>query len=180
MSRVATGTHSTRLRGDDHELRDPVAAVHEVRLVRVGVDEQDLQLAVVLGVDEPRRVEAGDAVAERQPRAGQDEPAVPGRDRDGDAGRDEGAPAAGPEADVLACREVVAGVVVVGGRGERQVGVEPADPDRQAQGARSPASSSRCSAVSVTSASYSGWSTTIRTGPSAKARCWSGLTVNFR
>ena len=66
-------------------MRSPRCTV--VVLRRVGVDEQHLELAAVLRVDEPGRVQAGDAVLEREARAGQHEPGVPGRDRDREPGR---------------------------------------------------------------------------------------------
>ena len=63
----------------------------------VGVDQEHLELVAVAAVDQPGRVEAGDAVLEGQAAAGLDEPGVPGGEGDGDAGRDEGPAAAGAE-----------------------------------------------------------------------------------
>ena len=54
-------------------------------LGRVGVDEQHLELVAVAAVDEPRRVEAGDAVPQRQAAAGLHEPGVALGDGDRDA-----------------------------------------------------------------------------------------------
>src|SRR5262245_30349599 len=64
----------------DHELRDAIAAAHGVRLPGVRVHQEHLELAAVERVDEARRVEAGDAVLERETRAWEHEAGVPGRD----------------------------------------------------------------------------------------------------
>src|SRR4051794_27475857 len=45
-----------------HELRDAVSPLHRVPLVRIGVEEDHPNLVAVAGIDEPRRVEARDAV----------------------------------------------------------------------------------------------------------------------
>ena len=58
------------------------------RLGAVRVQQQHAQLAAVAGVDQPGRVDERDPVARRGPRARQDEPGVPGRDRDRDARAD--------------------------------------------------------------------------------------------
>src|SRR5579884_1073771 len=54
------------LDGLDHQLGDPVAPVHLVGLDRVGVDQQNLELAPVAGIDQARGVETGDPVAQGQ------------------------------------------------------------------------------------------------------------------
>jgi len=106
------------LHGDDHELRDPVSAVHRVGLARIGVDEYDPYLSAVTGVDEPWGVEARDAVPDGKPAAGEHQTGVPLGDGDRVAGRNE-RPAAGRlEEDVTSGDEIrprVAGVRV-GGR----------------------------------------------------------------
>ena len=107
------------------ELGDAVAAVHRVVLGGVGVDQHDLQLAAVGGVDQAGRVDETDAVAQCQPAARQHEAGVSGRDGDGDPGRDERPAAAGGEVGVGSRVEVETGVTGMGVGGERQVGVEP-------------------------------------------------------
>ena len=113
------GEEAGDLDGHDHELRDPVAAVHRVRLVGIGVDENDLDLAAKARIDEPRGVEARNAVADRQPAAGEHEPGEALGDRDRVARRDERAAATRPEDDVV-CRDEIGSCVAgmrVGGCG---------------------------------------------------------------
>ena len=121
---------------------------------------------------------------QRETRAGLHEAAVAGWDRDGDPGRHERPAAAGRELGVLAGAEVVAGVVVVLLRRERELGVEPGDRDLHASGdygARSRRRApSRCSSVSSVRSWYSGWSITMLTGPSANAARWASVNSNFR
>src|SRR5215212_5203770 len=74
----------------DDELGDAVTAVDGVVGGRVGVEEQDLELAAVGGGDEAGSVDEADAVTQGEPAARQHEPGVPGRDGDGDPRRDEG------------------------------------------------------------------------------------------
>lgn len=78
----------------DDELGDAIAALDLERLGRVGVEENDLELAPVAGVDESRTVEDRHAVFVGQAAAGLHEPCVPGRDGDGGAGGNE-SPASG-------------------------------------------------------------------------------------
>ena len=67
-------------------MRSP-AATSKASLA-VGVEQQHAQLAAVAGVDQAGGVDERDPVAQREARARQHEPGVPGRDRDGDAGAD--------------------------------------------------------------------------------------------
>ena len=71
------------------ELRDAHARLDDERLARVGVQQRDLQLAAVAGVDEAGRVDDRDAVLRREARARLHEARVPVGDRDGEPGRDE-------------------------------------------------------------------------------------------
>ena len=103
----STSTSSTSGSGEDHELGDPHPRLDDERLARVGVEQVDLQLAAVAGVDEARRVDDRDAVLRGEARARLDEAGVPLRDRDGEAGPDERA-LAGRELDALARGEVEA------------------------------------------------------------------------
>ena len=96
--------------GDDDELGDPVSPADGVGLTGIGVDEDDLDLAAVARVDEPRGVEARHAVADRQAAAGEHQPGVAGGNCDRQARRDERPPTGGPEDDVLRRDEVGAGV----------------------------------------------------------------------
>ena len=89
-SSTSTGCHVDLGHRLHHELRDPVAAADLERLGGVEVHEQHLELVAVARVDEPRRVEAGDPVAERQAAAGLHEPGVALRDGERDARRHEG------------------------------------------------------------------------------------------
>ena len=55
---------------DEHELGDAVAPAHRVVVLGIVVHQDDLQLTPVARVDQPRGVEAGDAVAQRPGRCG--------------------------------------------------------------------------------------------------------------
>ena len=72
------------------ELRDPVPAADHDGLVPVVVDQGDLDLAAVAGVDGAGGVDDGQPVAGGEPGAGVQEAGVPGGDGDGDPGGDEG------------------------------------------------------------------------------------------
>ena len=84
--------------GGDHELRDAVAAT-DADGGTAEVDEQHLDLAPVVGVDRPGRVEERQAVAVRETAARPDLPLVPGRDGHREPRRHE-APLAGAQHDV--------------------------------------------------------------------------------
>ena len=71
--------------GRQHHLRDPVAPVQGERLLPE-VGEDDADLPPVVRVDRSGRVEAGDAMADRQPAARTDLDLISRGDRDGDAG----------------------------------------------------------------------------------------------
>src|SRR5207244_1960350 len=102
----------------DHELRDAVADAHVVVRRWVGVDEHNHQLAAIAAVDEPRRVEAGNAVVGGEAAAGQHEAGVTIGNGDADAGTDARPSPAGLERDGLRCGEVGPGVTRVGVAGE--------------------------------------------------------------
>jgi hypothetical protein len=93
----------------------------------VGVQQDDLDLVAVTGVDEPRGIGHGDAVAQRQAAAREHEAGVPLRDGDGQARRDHRPPAAGSDDRVLSGQEVEAGVARPRVRREGQVRVEEHD-----------------------------------------------------
>ena len=113
------------------ELGDAVAAVDRVVVLGVGVQQDDLQLATVRGVDEAWGVDDGDAVAQGQAAAGEHEAGVPRRDGHRDARRHERpAPGTG-DGGVLPGVQVETGVARVGVGGEREVGVEADDRHRQ-------------------------------------------------
>ena len=105
-------------------------------LARVGVDEQDLELAPIAAVDEAGGVEAGHAVAEGEAGAGEDEAGVARGDGDGHAGGHAGPAAAGGQLDLLTGHQVGAGVALTGIGGHREVGVETDDRDLQHGGER--------------------------------------------
>ncbi len=121
------------LHGLHHELRDALAALDGDGGARIVVDEQHLHFAAIPGVDQPRRVEHRDAVAERETRAGKDETGEARRDRDRQSGGDGGArprrdhdPRGGVKVESRVRRARVAR--------EREVGIEPLHGD--AQGSR--------------------------------------------
>ena len=85
-----------------------------IRLGRVGVDEQHLELVAVPGVDETGRVQQRDAVPQREPAARLHEAGVPDGDGDRDARRHERPAAARRERRILASAQVGAGVALSG------------------------------------------------------------------
>src|SRR4029453_3898210 len=86
---------------------NPLAALHLERL-RAEIGKDDLHFAAIILVDRARRVQAGDAVLERQSRAGTHLDLMARRDGDGEAGRDSPA-LARPEDHVLGGDHVEAG-----------------------------------------------------------------------
>ena len=121
-----TSTGSRRRDRDDDELRDPHPRLDDERLLAVGVEEHDLELAAIAGVDEARRVHDRDAVPRREPRARLDEAGVAVGDRDREAGADDGARSR-RELDPLAGGEVEARVAGVRARRQRRLVVEALD-----------------------------------------------------
>src|SRR5581483_10081334 len=119
--------HGLDLRDPEHdELRDAHAGLDDERLARIRVQEDDLQLAAVAGVDEPGRVDDRDPVLRREPRARLDEAGIAVGDRDGEPGADE-RPLAGPELDPLARREVEPGIAAVRTRRHDRVVTQATD-----------------------------------------------------
>ena len=93
-------------------------------VVRIGVDQQHLELAAVARVDEARGVETGHAVLERQPAAGLHEAGVALGDRDRGARGHERAAASTGQQHLVAGNEVGTGVTGAGVSRERQIGIE--------------------------------------------------------
>ncbi len=106
----------------------------------------------------------GGAVLRRHSRSRHRAVRFSGITRDPGTGRC-GSPAALRDPDPPGCSSSRAGVARVAGA--------------QAVGARSAASSRRCSGPNPTSARYAGWSTRMRTGPSTKASRCDGVNTNF-
>ena len=71
---------------EHHELRDPHPRLDHERLARVGVQQDDAQLAPVAGVDQARRVHDREPVPRSEPGARLDEARVALRDRDREPG----------------------------------------------------------------------------------------------
>jgi hypothetical protein len=125
---------------DDQELGNPVAGLDHERLLAIGVEQQDPQLATVAGVDQARRVDQGDPVPSGEAASRQHQPGVAGRDLDRDPGP-YALPLTGAEAGGLAGVQVEPGIAVVGaGRRDRVLGQEPESkfdprvPTRRGQG----------------------------------------------
>src|SRR5438874_11034769 len=88
--------HELRSRdGRDDELRDAPAA-RQLDALLAEIDEDDADLAAVVGVDRAGAVQAGDPVAQREPAARSHRSFVPERTGDRDAGRPQRA-IAGPK-----------------------------------------------------------------------------------
>jgi hypothetical protein len=94
----------------DHQLGDPIPALDLVILEWVGVHQKDRHLAAIAGVNEARRVEAGDTMTQREATTGQDESSVPGWESDHDPGRNQGTSPARSEVSTLPGKEVCPGV----------------------------------------------------------------------
>src|SRR3954470_12300494 len=88
---------------EDDELRDAHPGLDDERLSRIGVQENDLQLAAITRVDEPRRVDDRDPVLGGKAGARLHEPGVTVRNRDRQPGADERT-FPRPELDALARR----------------------------------------------------------------------------
>ena len=108
----------------DDELCDALAPLHQEILVGVGVDQQHLELAPVAGIDEPRRVETGHAVFERQAAARLDEAGIALGNRDRGARGNEGAATAAGQQHIVTSDEVGARVSRSGVRGQWEIGIE--------------------------------------------------------
>ena len=100
--------------GQHHELGNPVALFHFVVVRRVEIHERHHYFTAVPGVDEPRCVDAGDAVFRRQTAPRQDESPVTFGNGNGHAGRHHNATAAGRNTRVVVVnhREIPAGLMV--------------------------------------------------------------------
>jgi hypothetical protein len=89
----------------DDELGDPHPRLDDERLAEVGVQQRDLQLAAVPGIDEARCVDDRDPVLGREAGARLDESGIAVGNRDREAGRDERA-LPRRELDAVAGRQV--------------------------------------------------------------------------
>jgi len=120
--------HELGLRyGFDDQLGHPVAPVHLVGRLRVGVDEQDPQLVPVASVDQAGGIQDSNTMAHCQTAPGLHKAGVTGRDGDCDPRRDESAPATGGDGDIVARTQVGSGIAGPGITRQLQVSVEPAD-----------------------------------------------------
>ena len=105
---------------------------------RVGVEQHDLDLAAVRGVDQARRVGQRQAVVQGVAAARQHEPGVADGDGDGDARRHQQPPTGRRHDAVLTGPQIEAGIAGVGVGGQREVGVESDDRHGAAQPATLP------------------------------------------
>ncbi len=106
-----------------HELRDAVAATQFDGRLEVVVDQADLDLTSVAGVDRAGGVDHGQTGLGCQARPRMDQTDRTDRERDRDAGSDQDS-AARFDRDVGRSTEVAAGVTFVGPPGQRDTGVE--------------------------------------------------------
>ena len=102
------------------QLGDPVPTMHDDGPLGVEVDQRDLDLTAVTGIDRPRTVDDRKPHAGSQTRAGMHQPDHPERDRHRDTRRHQGT-VARRQFDVLRAVEVDAGIAVVGSAGHRQL-----------------------------------------------------------
>ncbi len=118
----------------DHKLGDAVASANHKRFP-AEVEQDDMDLSAVVGVDGARGVEKPDPVAHRQPAARPDLPFIPLGKGDPDAGGDSGKPARGEGKGFdEGGRKVVAGGGVRKSLGQREIlvarGAKDFDGDR--------------------------------------------------
>src|SRR5580700_66249 len=99
--------------------------MHRVRIDRIMVDQEYLELAPVTGIDQSRGIQTGHPVAERQATAGQHETRKPGRDGQSHAGSDESSTTLGGQRRVMSSQQVGSGVARPGVGRYRQVWIEP-------------------------------------------------------
>jgi len=98
--------------GLDDELSDPIASADlEVRL-RIGVDEEHLDLASIARIDEPGCVQACDAVSHRQTAPRLDESGVAARQGDHQPGRHERTAPSRTEHGVNSGDEIATGITI--------------------------------------------------------------------
>src|SRR6185295_3042660 len=95
-------------------------------LARIGVEEDDSNLAAITGVDQARGVDDGDAVPRGEPRAGLDAPCEALGDRDGEPRSNHG-PLPRFELVPVARGEIEARVTGVRALGEGRLGAKAAD-----------------------------------------------------
>lgn len=112
----------------DHQLRDSVTPGEHDGLVRIVVDEAYPDLAPVAGVDRSRRVHHRESRAGGQARPGMDETGVPGGQRDGYPGADNG-PRTRFENDVGGGDEIGTRVARSGIRREGDAGIDSGEED---------------------------------------------------
>ena len=105
------------------QLGDPVAAVHHDRLDRVEVDQCNLDLAAIAGVDGARAVDDRKPYPRSQSRPRVHQAHHSERNGDRDA-RSHQSALPRIELDVFRAEQVDPGVAVVGAAGQRKLGVE--------------------------------------------------------
>ena len=105
------------------QLGDPVAAVHHNGLDRVEVDQRNLDLAAIAGVDGARAVDDRKSYPRSQSGARVDQADHPERNGNRDA-RAHQSTLARAQLDVFRAVEVNPGIAVVGAAGQRKFGVE--------------------------------------------------------
>ncbi len=108
----------------DHQLGDAFPPGDVEVLCRVGVDQQDLQLAPVTRVDQTGGVETRDAVLERQAAAGLDEARVTDGNRHGHTRVNQRPSPAVGQGQILAGTQVDPRVTGFGVLRERQLGIQ--------------------------------------------------------
>jgi len=108
------------------QLGDPVAAVHHDGLARVEIDQRNLDLAAIAGIDGTRTVDDRKAHPRSQSRARVDQADHSERNGDRDA-RSHQSSLPRAQFDVFCAVEIDPGVAVVGTAGQRKFGVEADD-----------------------------------------------------
>lgn len=105
------------------QLGDAVAAVHHDRLGRVQVDQRNLDLTPIAGINGTRAVDDRKSNPRSQSRARMDQADHPERDGDRDTGPDQGT-LPRVQRDVFGAEQINPRVAVVGTAGQRELGVE--------------------------------------------------------
>jgi len=110
----------------EHQLGYPIPTLELDRVAKIVIDDDDLDLAPIPGIDGARRVDQAQPSSCSQPRPGVDERRVAVRERYRYPGRKDGS-LAGRHRQVLGGHDIGAGVPRQGVGGQRQVSVQSLD-----------------------------------------------------
>lgn len=105
------------------QLRDTVAAVHDNRVVRIKIDQRDLDLTTVASVDGTGSVDDRKPYPRSQTGSRMHQPHGARRDRNSYTGAHQRPPCGG-QFDILGAEQIDSGIIVVAALRQRQVRIE--------------------------------------------------------